>query len=1240
MECTNSFSVLTDELECVNVENAYNEPTCVDNVSVKNISDNNKVNESKTRRHRRGGKKSNNIRGKKGRTIKIAFNNVNRLRPKLYEVEKLLKDEQIDIFGIAESFLQGPGGIKVQDYRWVGKNRNNKGGGGVGLLISDSACIIIDNDVFNSSSDVYERLWVKVCFGEDKPMYIAVAYFPVEGTDTDVTDELYSQLLSEVMRIADQEEDPCILIMGDMNARIGREISYGDPVLNSNGTRLLNFRDDSDLNILNCSKLCSGKITWSRGNLKSTIDYMLCSDDFMNRVSNLVIDEERKYGLGSDHNVLLLTLNVKKCIDNCNKSKNTKKIIWNIDKDTDYSTYQNNLQINFNDWDINSFVEPDTIWDSWKNKVMAAALEGLGTKEIKGKCNSWFDKDIDCGIKDRRNAAREHRKWVKGDQSNKESGDNLWTSYQDKRLHVKNLIKNKITKMRVDRSIDITKKGGPSCRDFWKVLKCNDNNRNNSSVQCILEPHSDEIIYDKTKMNQTILQYWQTLGKMYMNINNNVESNENINRVNMVKQKVNAIRHSSQLNDVNDPKYLSDVVINMDIVIQALSLAKNNKSPGIDGITNELLKNGGDCLQNTILVMFQKFIALEKTPNEWNRGIIVPIFKKGDRKDLNNYRGISLTSCVAKIFNRIIAMSISKFLENSNTLSEVQGGFRSAHRCEDHIFTLKSIAACRLVEGKKTFMAFLDFRKAFDSVWREGLLLAAWNTGLRGRMWRLIDALYDNVQAQVKFGTIETGFFDVSNGVKQGCGLSPVLFCIFIHEFTKLLKKHEVGVRIHNVCVGTLFWADDVVLLANDENELNKMLSLAAQFANDWKLNFNHDKSNVLIVGQRIDNNKLWKLGDKFISEVDSYKYLGVYISRSLSDHCHIQEVIKKGNRLIAYVKSVIDNFDDFNRVYYGDVLWKTIALPSINYASAVWITGSQADINKIENLQLQMARYILKAPRNTPRAALYGDLGWVPLSTIQNLFRAKYFARVVDMETHRWPKLLLNTMISLGIEPNKLRYKFLNCVQNVLNKCNLNDVIDRAKVGTTPRNPHWVRSIKYTLFDISNNEWKEEAKSKSSLINYLTIKDSPCMENYLLDKTDFYGACLKFKIRSNTLPLDHRVSKWTPNNDGICKMCNNGFEDVKHFLFICQTLNTIRAEEYSKLENELININGTDIWQIFISGNLDVKYNLMLGGTLTTFCNRPISNADECYYAFDKFCKSFIKRAWKRRSYLNSTNN
>ena len=140
--------------------------------------------------------------------------------------------------------------------------------------------------------------------------------------------------------------------------------------------------------------------------------------------------------------------------------------------------------------------------------------------------------------------------------------------------------------------------------------------------------------------------------------------------------------------------------------------------------------------------------------------------------------------------------------------------------------------------------------------------------------------------------------------------------------------------------------------------------------------------------------------------------------------------------------------------MYYGDILWKTIVLPSINYASAVWIPGSQADIERLENLQLQISRYILKASRSTPRAALYGDLGWEKLSSIQNTARLKYLACIIDMNSHRWPKLLFNTMISLDIDPPRLRYNFLSNTQDILNSCDLYDVLDCAKTGRSPEDP------------------------------------------------------------------------------------------------------------------------------------------------------------------------------------------
>ena len=142
-------------------------------------------------------------------------------------------------------------------------------------------------------------------------------------------------------------------------------------------------------------------------------------------------------------------------------------------------------------------------------------------------------------------------------------------------------------------------------------------------------------------------------------------------------------------------------------------------------------------------------------------------------------------------------------------------------------------------------------------------------------------------------------------------------------------------------------------------------------------------------------------------------------------------------------------------------------------------------------------------------------------------------------------------------------------------------------------------------------------------------------METYLLDKTYFYGASLKFKIKSNTLPLENKLSKWTPDTDGACKLCNNGLGDVKNFLFVCQALNTVRTDEYVKFENNLAGIECSDIWELFISSDLDVKYNLALGSSSTTFMNKDMAN--DIFYTFDQFCKSYTKRAWKLRSDLKS---
>jgi len=688
-------------------------------------------------------------------------------------------------------------------------------------------------------------------------------------------------------------------------------------------------------------------------------------------------------------------------------------------------------------------------------------------------------------------------------------------------------------------------------------------------------------------------------------------------------------------NDNANQDCLESIELTIDKVYDAICNSKNNTSAGLDGIPNELIKGGGVNLTHSLFRLFSKILERNVTPKEWNIGIIVPIHKKGDHKDLNNYRGITLTSCISKIFNRIIANEIAEFLEKNNTLTEVQGGFRKDRRCEDHIFTLKSIAASRLSEGRETYMAFLDFSKAFDTVWRDGLLFSAWNIGIRGMVWNLIDNLYKNVQAMVKFGNFTTDSFEIDEGVKQGCVLSPILFCIYMHQFTKLLAEHKLGINVCNVRIGSLFWADDIVLIANNEYELQQMLDLAASFAENWKLSFNHNKSNVLIIGKRTNKDRLWHLGNNVITEVDKYKYLGVYIDRNLTDHYHIEEVVKKGYRMIGYIKSIIDGQDDFNRVYYGDLLWKNLGLPTINYASSVWMPSNVKDRAKLETVQNMMARSILKAQRNTPIECLLGDLGWQPIAVIQDKLRVKYWDRLRAMALYRWPKLLFNvTGYMYGCQPQKNKNKHLKWF-SYMNKLFIEYGLDHIVDSVPGYNNVGLHANR--VFDIASaiiiRKWICGVQSKSSLLYYALLKDAPHLEKYLLCNTDFYAASLKFKARSNTLPLNARSFKWNDDRSTTCPLCSNGEEDLKHFLFTCTSLQNIRAAVFQGLENSLKSNNLDSMWYLFICSDLNVKTCLFLGLSESFF--KDINSVDiQCSLdAFDQACKLFIKKAWNFRN-------
>ena len=265
-------------------------------------------------------------------------------------------------------------------------------------------------------------------------------------------------------------------------------------------------------------------------------------------------------------------------------------------------------------------------------------------------------------------------------------------------------------------------------------------------------------------------------------------------------------------------------IISFHEVKSAVMKTQNFKSAGIDQIPYDVLKN------NVTIIALHKFFKLvfdySIVPSLWLKSLILPIPKSGsdDPCDPMNYRGISLICCIAKIYGSILNKRLLTYLDAKQLLVEEQNGFKGQRSCSEHIFSLFSILRNRPNTGQDTFAAFIDLRKAFDSVKRNFLLYKICNYGIDGKFYFSIKSLYQNTTASVKLNNYITEWFETPNGVKQGNTLSPTLFSIFINDLAKEIKKFKCGIAIGlNTYVCSLLYADDIVIIPPTEENLQNV---------------------------------------------------------------------------------------------------------------------------------------------------------------------------------------------------------------------------------------------------------------------------------------------------------------------------------------------------------------------------------------------------------------------------------
>lgn len=394
---------------------------------------------------------------------------------------------------------------------------------------------------------------------------------------------------------------------------------------------------------------------------------------------------------------------------------------------------------------------------------------------------------------------------------------------------------------------------------------------------------------------------------------------------------------------------LSEVGLSELDVFEALLSLEVSKSAGIDGISPRILKKCAPALYKPIHHLFMLSLSQHYLPLEWRQHLITPIFKSGNKSSVCNYRPISLLCVISKVFEKIIYIKMVPFV--SNFISSSQFGFRPKHSTTQQLLVLLSAMQDSFCSTSQADIIYLDFKKAFDSVPHNELLVKLWSLGITGTLWKWLRAyIHDRYQC-VRVGQSTSKLLPVLSGVPQGSILGPLLFLIYVNDLPSVARHSRLFLYADDAkCLKNVFSLSDCHCLQED-------LLLLSSWSQKWNLDFNENKCAVLRLCPKRPCFQLdYTLQNTPIRCVESIHDLGVVFSSDLLWNDHIKFISSRAYRVLGLIRrSFSSNLDSTTK----RSLYIALVRTQITYCSQVWRPHLLKDIISLERIQRRATKYI-----------------------------------------------------------------------------------------------------------------------------------------------------------------------------------------------------------------------------------------------------------------------------------------
>ena len=395
---------------------------------------------------------------------------------------------------------------------------------------------------------------------------------------------------------------------------------------------------------------------------------------------------------------------------------------------------------------------------------------------------------------------------------------------------------------------------------------------------------------------------------------------------------------------MNGQDSLSILKEEVEAAVQSLKLGK---SPGVDNIPSELVKNGGEEFVKALTALCQLIWEQKKWPKEWTQSLVIPLPKKGNLRQCKNHRMISLISHPSKVVLCFILNCLKSKAEE--LLSDEQAGFRAGQSTVEQIFNCRVLTEKHLQYQRDLFHNFIYFKKAFNWVWHDGLWHVLRGFSIEKGLIQVIQTIYDLATSAVLLNNQLGEYFQMTIDIKQWCILSPTLFNLFLERIMQeTLHNYTTTISIGDKPICNLCFADNINLMTGSNSELQELTNKLVATASAYGMEISTVKSKVMVNSTNNASVSIIMDGEK-LEEVSSLKYLGATLTKDGTCKAEICIQIATATAVMARLTRVWKSNISFWTKFK---LYKSLVISTLLYGCETWtlLAETERRIQAFEN--------------------------------------------------------------------------------------------------------------------------------------------------------------------------------------------------------------------------------------------------------------------------------------------------